>query len=253
MIQTIKFLNINITSVKSWELLGLLDKGIVVTPNADHVILLQRDQEFYEVYKNAEWVLCDSKILAICMKYLKSPVAEVIPGSSLFPAYCNFHKNNPAIRIFLLGAAPGVADKALSVINKRIGRNIVVGAHSPSYGFEKNENECNEIINIINHSGANVLVIGVGAPKQEKWIFKFKDKFSDVKLFMALGATIDFEAGNIKRAPVWMQKLCIEWLYRLIKEPKRLWKRYLLDDPKIFGYIIKQKMGLYKNPFECYI
>lgn len=247
---TIRFLNIDLTSIKSRELLRRLDNGIVVTPNADHIILLQRDKEFYQVYKNAEWVLCDSKILALCLKYLKTPVEEVIPGSSLFPAYCNFHKNDMSIKIFLLGAAPGVADRALSLINKRIGRNIIVGAHSPSYGFEKDETECNEIIQIINHSDANVLVVGVGAPKQEKWIYKFKDNFTKIRLFMALGATIDFEAGNIKRAPILMQKLCIEWLYRLLKEPKRLWKRYLIDDIQIFSYIIKQKMGLYKNPFE---
>ncbi len=83
-------------------------------------------------------------------------------------------------------------------INRRVGRQIVVGAHSPSYGFEKNEQECEELIHIVNESGATVLLVGAGAPKQEKWIAKYRSRMSGVKLFMALGATIDFEAGNIK-------------------------------------------------------
>ena len=117
------------------------------------------------------------------------------------------------------------------------------------FGFEKNETECKEIIDLINRSGANVLVVGVGAPKQENWIIKYKPELTSIKLFMALGATIDFEAGNIKRAPMLYQKIYMEWYYRLIQEPRRLWKRYLVDDIPFFGYVLKQKMGKYKNPF----
>lgn len=91
-------------------------------------------------------------------------------------------------------------------INRKVGRQIVVGTHSPSFGFEKNEKECMELIDIINASGATVLLVGVGAPKQEKWIAKYRSQMFNIKLFMALGATIDFEAGNIKRAPILFQK-----------------------------------------------
>ena len=135
-------------------------------------------------------------------------------------------------------------------INSKLGRTIVIGTYSPSFGFEKKEDECEEIVRIINASKANVLVVGLGAPKQEKWIVKYKDRFSKVKIFMALGATIDFEAGNISRAPKYFQTLSLEWLYRLIKEPKRLWKRYLVDDTPFFYLILKQKLGIYKNPFD---
>jgi exopolysaccharide biosynthesis WecB/TagA/CpsF family protein len=250
MIEKIRILNIFIEHIGKKDLLQQLDKGIFVTPNVDHLVKLQKDLEFYKVYQSADWVICDSKIAALGLKFLGTPIKEVIPGSSFFPIYCDYHKNNENTKIFLLGAAEGVAKKAMQKINARTGREIVVGAYSPSFGFEKSEAECEEIVRMINATDATVLAVGVGAPKQEKWIFKYKDKFTNIKLFMALGATIDFEAGNVKRAPKIFQKLAVEWFYRLLKEPKRLWKRYLVDDMMFFYYLLKQKLGTYKNPFE---
>lgn len=144
----------------------------------------------------------------------------------------------------------GVALKAQKRINEKIGREIIVGAYSPSYGFEKKQEENEEIYKMIEASGANVVLVGVGAPKQEKWIMTHKDKMPSVKVWMALGATIDFEAGNIKRAPKIYQKLALEWLYRMYCEPKRMFKRYNCDDLVFFIHLMKQVMGIYKNPFE---
>jgi exopolysaccharide biosynthesis WecB/TagA/CpsF family protein len=160
-----------------------------------------------------------------------------------------YHKDDPNCKIFLLGAADGVAQKAMTRINEKVGREIIIGAHSPSFGFEKDDAECAKIIDIINRSGANVVLVGVGAPKQEKWISKYRDKMPGVDIWMALGATIDFEAGNIKRAPKIYQKLCLEWFYRFLKEPKRLFKRYFIDDIKFFKAYFLQLTGRYKNPF----
>ena len=183
-------------------------------------------------------------------KLLKVSLPEAIPGSSFFTAYYMYHKDDPNCKIFLLGAAEGIAEKARQNINKKVEREIVVGAHSPSYGFEKNEKECEELVRIVNESGANVLLVGVGAPKQEKWIMKYRDRMPNVDVFMALGATIDFEAGTLKRAPEIWQKCGMEWLYRALKEPKRLFKRYFVDDMQFFYYFGKQLLGTYKNPFE---
>jgi exopolysaccharide biosynthesis WecB/TagA/CpsF family protein len=246
----IPLLNIEIDNISKNELLQKFDKGVLVTPNVDHLVKLQNDREFYNIYKKADYITVDSKIVFIAMKFLGRPVKEIITGSDFFPSFYNYHKNNNNIRIFLLGAAPGVAEKALKIINSKVGREIVVGAHSPSFGFEKNENECQNIVNIINSTTANVLVVGVGAPKQEKWIFKYKDKLVKINIYLAIGATIDFEAGNIKRAPKIFQKFALEWLYRMMKEPKRLWRRYLIEDLPFFSLILKQKANKYKNPFE---
>lgn len=242
-------LNIKIQNISKSDLLQNLSEGVFITPNVDHLVKLQKDREFYEVYQDADWVVCDSKIVSLASKFLGMPIKEVIPGSSFFTDFYLYHKENENVKIFLLGAAEGVALQAMQNINTKVGREIVVGAHSPSFGFEKNESECEEIIRLINSTEANVLLVGVGAPKQEKWIAKYKDQFSNVKLFMALGATIDFEAGNIKRAPKILQKLAMEWLYRMCVDPKRLVKRYLVDDLPFFYYILKQKFGRYKNPF----
>lgn len=245
----VHFLNIKIRSILRSELLKKLDEGVLVTPNVDHLVKLQHDRDFYEVYQRAEWVVCDSKILYLLSKLLKHPLPEAIPGSSFFTSYYMYHKEDPNCKIFLLGAREGVALKAMECINRKVGRRIVVGAHSPSFGFEQNEAECESLVDIVNRSGANVLLVGVGAPKQEKWIMRYRDRMPGVKLFMALGATIDFEAGTLKRAPMFWQKLGMEWLYRCLKEPKRLFKRYFVDDMQFFYYFMKQLLGIYKNPF----
>lgn len=245
----VKILNITIENITQKNLLHNMVEGFLVTPNVDHLVKLQKDREFYKVYQSADWVVCDSKVVALGLRFLGTPIKEVIPGSSFFTKYYLHHKNNGNIKIFLLGAAEGVAEKAMQEINHKVGRNIIVGAYSPSFGFEKDEAECEEIIQIINSTEATVLAVGVGAPKQEKWIYKYKEFLPNIKLFMAIGATIDFEAGNIKRAPIIYQKLGLEWLYRMTKDPKRLVKRYLVDDLPFFYYILKQKLGLYTKPF----
>ncbi len=247
--KTTRILNIDILSIAQQELLEQLDKGMLITPNVDHLVKLQSDKEFYEVYQQAEWVVCDSKILYLLSKLLKHPLPEAIPGSSFFTSYYLYHKDDPNCRIFLLGAKEGVAKKAMERINEKVGRKIVVGAHSPSFGFEKNMEECHKLVEMVNRSGANVLLVGVGAPKQEKWIMKYRSQMPTVDLFMALGATIDFEAGTLSRAPQLWQKLGMEWLYRCLKEPRRLFKRYFVDDMQFFYYFAQQLLGIYKNPF----
>ena len=240
---TVRILQAQIHAVTCDELLNRLDRGVLFTPNVDHLVKLESDEEFRRCYDRADWVVCDSRILYFCSKLLKRSLPETIPGSSFFPAFYRYHRNNPDCRIFLLGAAPGVAIRAMERINADVGRRIVVGAHSPSYGFEKNEEENRQIYDIINRSGANVVLVGVGSSKQEKWIMRHKDRKPGVDIWMALGATIDFEAGNIRRAPKILQKLCLEWFYRFCMEPKRLFRRYFIDDVKFFYYFMQQLLG----------
>ena len=246
----VKLLNISIDNISQAEFFEKCKSGIVFTPNVDHLMKLQSEPEFVNTYKDATYKLCDSKILFFISRFLGTPIKEKISGSDLFPAFYQYHKNNEDIKIFLLGARDGVALKAQEKINAQVGRTMIVGAHSPSFGFEKNEEECAKIIELINQSGATVLAVGVGAPKQENFISKYKDQFTNIKIFLAIGATIDFEAGNIKRAPKWISEIGMEWLYRLLAEPKRLWKRYLVHGPSFFWLILKQKLNLYVDPFD---
>ena len=246
----VKLLNISIDNISQAEFFEKCKSGVVFTPNVDHLMKLQSDPEFVNTYKDATYKLCDSKILFFISRFLGTPIKEKISGSDLFPAFYQYHKNNEDIKIFLLGARVGVALKAQEKINAQVGRTMIVGAHSPSFGFEKNEEECAKIIELINQSGATVLAVGVGAPKQENFISKYKDQFTNIKIFLAIGATIDFEAGNIKRAPKWISEIGMEWLYRLLAEPKRLWKRYLMHGPSFFWLVFKQKFNLYVDPFS---
>lgn len=248
--QIVKFLNISLLNTTQKELLQRLTKGVLITPNVDQLVKLQSDREFYDIVRRAEWVVCDSKILYLCSQLTRHPLREAIPGSSFFPKFYEYHKDDANCRIFLLGAMDGVAQTAMGRINAKVGREMVVGAYSPSYGFEKRQEENEQIYEMINRSGATVVLVGVGCPKQEKWIFAHKDKMPDVDLWMALGATIDFEAGNVKRAPKIFQVLYLEWFYRFLQEPRRMFRRYFVDDPKFFWYFLKQLLGIYKDPFE---
>ncbi len=246
----INILNIWIDNLSKTESLEQIQDGIVFTPNVDHLIKLQTNREFLQAYNIADYKLCDSQILIYVSRFLGTPIKEKISGSDFFPAFYTYHRDNKKIKIFLLGAERGVASRAQHKINHRVGRDIIVGSHSPSFGFEKNENECMEIVEMIKSSGATVLAIGVGAPKQEKWIYKYRHQLPNIKIFLAIGATIDFEAGNVKRAPKWLSKAGLEWLYRLLAEPKRLWKRYLIEGLPFFWLVLQQKFNLYKMPIS---
>jgi exopolysaccharide biosynthesis WecB/TagA/CpsF family protein len=246
---SVQILNVRVDNITQEELLHQLKEGVLVTPNVDDIMKHQKDKEFHEMALQADYSVCDSKILLLSSKFIGKGLREAIPGSSFFPAFCDFYAKDENIKIFLLGAKNGVADLAAEKINARIGREIIVGTYSPPLGFEKDENECKYIVEILKSSPANVILVGLGNPKQTKWIYKYKDSIPNVKIYLALGATIDFEAGNIKRAPKIFQKLALEWLCRLYSDPKRLWKRYLVDDIQFFGLLLKYKFGKYKDPF----
>ena len=244
----VDFLNVSIHNTTTQELLEDLNihGGVVVTPNVDHLVKIQGDREFLRAYYTSDYRVCDSKILQYISFILGNPIKEKISGSDLFPAFYEYNQDNEDIKIFLLGAKEGIAETAKHKINQKVGREIVVNAYSPSFGFEKNEQECQEIIERINQSEATVLAVGVGAPKQEKWIAKYRHQLPKIKIFLAIGATIDFEAGNVKRSPKLLGDIGLEWLYRLSTEPNRLWKRYLVDSFPLFWLIGQQKINRYQ-------
>ncbi|ELR97489.1 WecB/TagA/CpsF family glycosyltransferase [Gloeocapsa sp. PCC 73106] len=245
--ETVRLLNILIDNISLTELLEKLTQsgGFVVTPNVDYMVKLQREPDLWKAYQVADYRTCDSKILEYAFKFLGNPIKEKISGSDLFPAFYTYNKDNENMKIYLLGAQEGVGQKAQAKINQKVGRNMVIETYSPPFGFEKSESECEEIIRKINQSEANVLVMGVGAPKQEKWIMDYRERLPKVKVFLAIGATIDFEAGFKPRSPKWMSNVGLEWLYRLLSEPKRLWKRYLIDSLPFFGMVMQHKFSLF--------
>ncbi|MGL5794171.1 MAG: WecB/TagA/CpsF family glycosyltransferase [Waterburya sp.] len=241
----VNILDIAIDNIGMQELLEkLATGGVVFTPNVDHLVKLQKDREFYRVYQEADYRVCDSQLIMFASQFLGQPISEKVSGSDLFPAFYRYYGNDESVKIFLLGGLVGVADQARHNINSTVGRTMVVDCYSPPLGFENDPRECRKIIDIINNSGATVLAVGLGAPKQEKWICQHKLRLTNIKTFLAIGATIDFEAGSLKRAPAWMSSAGLEWLYRLVSEPARLWKRYLVEDLGFFVLIFRQKFNL---------
>lgn len=245
----VRILNIEVDNVNMEESIKIIEKLIlkndnsyVVTPNVDHIVKLEHDDEFKKAYENADLILADGIPLIWISKLLRTPLKEKVSGSDLFPNICKL-ASEKGYKIFLLGAAEGVALKASENLKVKYSNLNIVGCYSPNYGFEKDKEEIKKIINLINISKPDILIVGLGAPKQEKFIFNYKDKLN-VPISLGLGASIDFEAGNIKRAPKWMQKIGTEWLYRLMKEPKRMYKRYLIDDMKIIKLYLKYRRGV---------
>ena len=145
---------------------------------------------------------------------------------------------NKGFSIFILGAAEGVAEKAAENLCKKYQGLKIVGTYSPPFGFEKNENELKVIESLIRNARPDVLAVSLGSPKGEKFIYKHLKEYG-VSLGISIGATIDFEAGNVKRAPKWMADSGLEWLFRITQDPNRLVKRYWNDATKIIPIIRK--------------
>lgn len=213
----------------------------VVTPNVDHIVKLEKDEEFREVYKNASLILTDGKPLIWIANLYKTPIKEKISGSDLFPRVCEVAAKK-GYKMFFLGAAEGVAAKAAENLAKRFQGLNVVGTYSPPFGFEKDEEELEKIIKLIRGVKPDILIVGLGSPKQEKFIYKYREQLG-VPVSLGLGASLDFEAGNVKRAPKWVADHGLEWFYRFLSEPKRLFKRYFIDDTKILMLAWKYRRG----------
>ena len=242
----IHFMNIEIDNLTMAETLQCIDKLIqedkksyVVTPNVDHLVQLEKGGPLNDVYREADLIVADGKPLIWISKWYGTPIREKISGSDLFPQLCKL-ASEKAYTMYFLGAAEGVAAKAADNLTKRYPGLKVVGTYSPPIGFEKDESEMEKIKQQIKDVRPDILIVGLGCPKQELFIYKNREELG-VPISLGLGASLDFEAGNIKRAPAWMANHGLEWLYRIFQDPKRLVKRYLVDDMKIFRMAVKYK------------
>ncbi|HEV3417748.1 MAG TPA: WecB/TagA/CpsF family glycosyltransferase, partial [Pirellulales bacterium] len=204
----------------------------VVTPNADHAILFQENEKLRQAYAAASLVLVDGMPLLVAAKLLRRGVPERVPGSDLVPALFVAASERPesrrSLRVYLLGAAPGVAERAAERIHGSWGGVEVVGCYSPRFGFERDPAENEAILARIAQSKCDVLIVGLGAPKQELWVLEHQARIA-APVALCVGATIDFLAGEKARAPRWMRRVGLEWLHRLGSEPRRLARRYLRD------------------------
>lgn len=225
-----------VARILTWSDGDEFDSPYVVTPNVDHVVKLQKNPDFLEAYRRARLVLADGKPVVLASRLLGKPLPGTVPGSDLVPALFDAAEKRGGLRVFLFGAAEGVAARAAAEIARRWPSIEVVGALSPPMGFSAQSSAHHDAVAEINQAEPDVLVVGLGAPKQEIWA---RAACSELKTkgILCVGATIDFLAGEKARAPVWMRRLGMEWLHRALSEPRRLLGRYLHDAwvfPRLF-------------------
>ncbi len=208
----------------------------VFTPNVDHVVRWRIDRQALDAYRSASLVVADGWPVVVASRLLGLAVPERVAGSDLVPCIMAVGIAGEPLKVFLLGAAPGVAERAAAKVHSQWPHVTVVGVYSPPLGFETHPEENETILRKVNSALPHFLVVGLGSPKQEIWLHRYRDRLA-VQVAIAAGATIDFLAGEQVRAPCWMQRLRLEWLHRVIHDPKRLARRYLHDAwvfPRIF-------------------
>lgn len=242
----IKFLNTEIDNLTMEETLleveRLIEKracSYLVTPNLDHIVNLEKDREFAEAYKHADLILADGKPLIWISNWLKNPIKEKVSGSDLFPRICALAAERD-YSLFLLGAAEGVADIAAQNLQRKYPGLKIAGTYSPKFGFEKMPEELEKIKDILLNAKPDILALALGTPKCEKFIYRHREEYG-IPLSISIGASVDFEAGKIKRAPRWMSDAGLEWLFRITQDPKRLAKRYWHDAASILPIIKKYR------------
>jgi N-acetylglucosaminyldiphosphoundecaprenol N-acetyl-beta-D-mannosaminyltransferase len=208
----------------------------VVTPNCDHVVLLGEHEGLRSAYRDADLVLVDGMPVVWASRLLRRPVPERVTGADLVPALFDAASAARPLTAYLLGALPGVAERAASRVARQWPHVRITGTYSPPFGFERDTAESAAILDRIAAAEPDVLVVGLGAPKQECWVRAHRDRLR-AGVALCVGATIDFLAGEKARAPVWMRRCGLEWFHRMLSEPRRLVRRYARD-ARIFPQLV---------------
>lgn len=198
----------------------------IVTPNVDFVVQAREDQELHRILCDADLVICDGMPLVWASKWFGNPIPERVAGSDLATPLLEL-AHRKQMKLFLLGAAEAINEKAAAMIRLNYPGVQLVGNYSPAYAALV-EMDHADINRRIKEAAPDILLVGFGCPKQEKWI-SMNYRQIGVPVSIGVGATVDFIAGKVSRAPKWMRQSGLEWLYRLCREPGRMWKRYGKD------------------------
>jgi N-acetylglucosaminyldiphosphoundecaprenol N-acetyl-beta-D-mannosaminyltransferase len=245
----VRLLNVDVDDVTMDELVENFREGLLLTLHVDMIMKLQKDEEFYRIVPEFDVVTCDSQILIAAARGLGTPLKERVSGSDFFPRFYLKHKDDANVRIFICGGGPGVADKARETINEKVGRAMVVGTDSPPFDYDRRPAYVDALIEKVNRSKATVLVVALAAGRQEKFIVRNRHRVPHVKTFLPLGGSVDYEAGTLKRPAAWITDAGFEWFYRLVREPRTRWHRYLVHQPPVLWHLLRQRLGIYRNPF----
>lgn len=221
------------------EIRALVERGkggAVFTPNVDHVVVADHDARLRGAYRRADLAFADGAPVVWASHLLRTPVPEKLSGSDLFEpivdlaARCGW-------RVYLLGGAPGSAAEAARRLAARYGVHIV-GIDEARVSTEPEPVSDGEILGRIRAARPDLILVGLGMPKQERWIDRMAPQLAPA-VAIGSGACMDFVAGRVRRAPRFMSRIGLEWLFRLLHEPRRLWRRYLVRDPQFIGVVLR--------------
>ncbi|MDR2166715.1 MAG: WecB/TagA/CpsF family glycosyltransferase [Clostridiales bacterium] len=205
--------------------LGLLESeapSLVVTPNPEMVMLAQRDANFMELLNSADLCVPDGIGVVWASKFTQSVIEQRVPGIDLILAVFKSRRGRQA-RYFFLGGAPGVADDAKDAMEAQFPGLRVIDTH---HGYFHDDFE-NEVVERIAAAKPDIVLVGLGFPRQERWIAANKGRLG-AKVLMGVGGSFDVMSGNLRRAPAVFQKMGLEWLYRLLRQPSRIWRQRVL-------------------------
>lgn len=212
--------------------------SFVTTANAQHIVLLEQDVLLRKIYASADLVLPDGFSLLMAARVYGQSIQERVAGVDIFQALC-LRAAELGLSVFLLGGRPNSANLTAEVL-KRHRPDLRIATYCPPYGFERSPEGLEETERAIRAARPDLLFVGLGAPKQEYWIYEHGLNLS-VPLLMGVGGTFEMVAGVVKRAPLWMQRMGLEWVHRLCLEPRRMWRRYLIGNFTFASIVARQR------------
>jgi N-acetylglucosaminyldiphosphoundecaprenol N-acetyl-beta-D-mannosaminyltransferase len=214
------------------------ERGFVVTPNVDHVVRYRRDLAFRAAYDRATLKLPDGMPIVWAWRLLGRPLKARVTGADLLPAVCAYAAS-AGRSVFLMGGRAGVAPAAARRLSERFPGLRVAGVWTPADPFDVDGPDAAAAAGAIERARPDLLFVGVGSPKQEFWVVRHWERLG-ATVAICCGAAIDYAAGTLQRAPGWIQRSGLEWLWRLAREPRRLWRRYLVDDAAFVGIVLTE-------------
>ncbi len=224
----VEFLNLTMNDALN-KISGVIDSGqkeMFAFMNPDCFNKLFQDQEYLKLMQNCKNIFPDGSGINLACKIIKKQLVHNVNGTDMLPYLCQMAEEK-GYRIFLLGAAPGVAEKMKKSLVSKYRRLIISDVED---GYFNRETESDRVIQKINDSNSQILLVAFGVPLQEKWLRAHLMELS-INVGMGVGGLFDFYSGNMPRAPKWMRELGLEWVFRLLMEPKRMWRRYIIGNP----------------------
>lgn len=226
------------TITPNYPKLSLDGKSVINTINPHAYCLAMKDEKFRQALQNSDWLLPDGIGIVWAAKMLKSQNIHKIAGFDAFLYIMHYLNINKGSCFFL-----GASDQTLAMISERAAKeypNVIVNTYSPPYKAEFTTDDSQVMCGKVNSCSPEVLFVGMTAPKQEKWVYEYKDHLN-VQIICSIGAAFDFYAGTVKRSGQFWINLGLEWLPRFLKDPKRLAERNLVSTPKFILEVLSLK------------